>query len=103
MSHYSDARQALTQIAEQARHEVTAEAVERLDPSAYLYVSGALQEYAAAVHDATQEATALAVEGVAAGECITRWEGRLAAAQARLSDAVAAALVLGSVGGGGEL
>lgn len=100
MSAYQDAREALQAIAEQARAEITAEAVEALDPAAYLYVSAALQDYAAAVHDATQEATALAVEGVESGECITRWEGRLAAAQGRLSDAVAAALVLGAVGGG---
>ncbi|WP_249021048.1 hypothetical protein [Conexibacter sp. S30A1] len=100
MSSYQDARQALTQLAEQARHEVTGPAVEALDPSAYLYVAGALQDYARAVHDATQEATALAVEGVEADECVTRWETRLATAQRRLSDAVNAALVLSGVGGG---
>ena len=100
MSAYRDAREALSQLAEQARAEVTAEAVERLDPSAYLYVSGALQEYAAAVHLATLEATANAVEGVCEIEVVARWEARLTAAQARLSDAVNAAVVLGGVGGG---
>ena len=99
MSAYHDAREALTQLAEQARHEVTGPAVEALDPSAYLYVSGALQEYAAAVHLATQEALALAVESVCEIEVVARWEGRLATAQDRLSDAVGAALVLGALGG----
>ena len=101
MSAYRDACEALSKIAEQARHEVTADAVERLDPSAYPFIVEALGAYSVAVHLATQEATANAVEGVEADECVTRWEGRLAAAQARLGDAVNAAAVLGAVGDSG--
>ena len=100
MSAYRDAREALSQLAEQARAEVTAEAVERLDPSAYPFIVQALGAYAAAVHWATQEALALAVESVDEIEVVARWEQRLAAARARLSDAVGVALVLGAVGGG---
>ncbi|WP_249020563.1 hypothetical protein [Conexibacter sp. S30A1] len=100
MSAYRDACEALSKIAEQARHAVTADAVEQLDPAAYLFIVEALGAYSVAVHLATQEATANAVEGVDEIEVVARWEARLAAAQARLSDAVGAAVVLGAVGGG---
>ena len=97
MGAYRDARRALEAIADEAKREVTAEA-DRLDQSAYGYVIEAVERYAQAVHSATSEATALAVEGIEAVECVTRWEQRLAAAQARLSDAVGAAVALSGLG-----
>lgn len=97
MSSYRDAREALEAIANEARQEVTTEA-ERLDPSAYPFVIEAVDRYAHAVHYATSEATALAVEGVEAVECVARWEQRLAAARARLSDTVGAAVLLSGLG-----
>ena len=95
MSAYRDAREALEAIADKARQEVTAEA-ERLDPSAYPFVIEAVDCYARAVHCATSEATALAVEGVEETAVVAHWEQRVGSAQSRLSDAVNAALAVGA-------
>ena len=99
MSSYREARKALEAIGANARQEATAKVAERLDPSAYGYVLEAVERCAAEVHSATLEATANAVEGVEATEVVASWEARFSAAQARLSDAVGAAVLRSTLGG----
>ena len=99
MSAYRDAREALEAIGANACQEVTAQAADRLDPSAFGFVVEAVDRCAAQVHAATLEATALAVEGVGASEVVAQWEARFSAAQQRLSDTVGAAVLLSGLGG----